>query len=71
MRIVPPLLFLIHTVYSLYYMSDAVAECGHAQRYYSFFLSFVFALAERKNERQTKWEVPLLTNPCIAALIRE
>jgi len=38
MRIVPPLLFLIHTVYSLYYMSDAVAECGHAQRYYSYFL---------------------------------
>ena len=52
-------------------MSDAVVECGHAQRYYSFFLSFVFALGERKNELQTKWEVPLLTNPCIAALIRE
>jgi hypothetical protein len=29
-----------------------VPECGHSQRYFFFFLYFVFALCERKNEIQ-------------------
>jgi hypothetical protein len=38
-----------------------VPECDHSQRYFFFFLFFVFSLAEHKNEKQIKWEVPLGT----------
>ena len=37
------------------YTSYAVPECGTF-----LLLSFVFALAERKNERQIAWQVPYL-----------
>ncbi len=43
---------------SLIVRTYAVPRCGHAQRYFIFFLLFVFSLAERKNEQQMQWEVP-------------
>src|SRR5438128_1452245 len=38
-------------------MTYAVAISPSAERYFIFFLCFVFALYERKNETQIQWEV--------------
>src|SRR6266498_65515 len=48
-------------------------RCHLSQRYVIFFLCFVFALAERKNETQIQWQVPCcrrLKDVCVRHRVR-